>query len=79
MLKSLYATVADPGFPVGGGGGEPLGGGTDLRRGHFSVKMYAKTKELDPVWGRGAHRRRPPGSANMLSHKFVRKMQVSGQ
>ena len=28
--------VADPGFPVGGGG-------VDLRRGCFSAKMYAKT------------------------------------
>ena len=23
----------------------------DLRRGHFSVKMYAKTKELGPIGG----------------------------
>ena len=36
----------------------PLGdadslGGTDVRRGHFSAKTCAKTKELDPVgsWG----------------------------
>ena len=41
-------TVADPGFPVGGGGG---GGGVDLRCGHFSVKMYAETKELGPTGG----------------------------
>ena len=52
------STVADPGFPVGGGA-EPLGGGADLQRGCFSVKTYAKTKELDPVGG-GARRRRPP-------------------
>ena len=32
--------------PVGGWGGV-----TGLRRGHFSVKMYAKTKELGPVGG----------------------------
>ena len=38
--------MADPGFPVGGGGG-----GTDLRRRHFSAEMYAKTKELGPVVG----------------------------
>ena len=39
--------VADPGFPIGGGGG------TDLRCGHFSVKTCVKTKELDPVGGGG--------------------------
>ena len=44
--------VTDPGFPMGGGGGgaEPLGG-TNLWCGHFSAKMYAKMKELDPVRG----------------------------
>ena len=42
-------SVADPGFPVGGGA-EPLGG-TDLRCGCFSAKTYAKMKELDPVGG----------------------------
>ena len=26
-LKELWHTVADPGFPVGGGGADPLGGG----------------------------------------------------
>ena len=44
--------MADPGFPVGVCG--PVGGGggdVDLRRGHFSVKMYAKMKELGPVGG----------------------------
>ena len=41
-------TGADPGFPVGGV--DPLGG-VDLRRGHFSVKMYVKTKELGPIGG----------------------------
>ena len=39
-------TVADPGFPVGGGG-------ADLQRGCFSAKTYVKMKELDPVGGRG--------------------------
>ena len=28
----------------------PLGG-MDLQRGHFLVKMYAKTKELGPIGG----------------------------
>ena len=46
--KTLRTTVADPGFPVGGGGG----GGANLRRRRFSVKMYAKMKELGPVGGR---------------------------
>ena len=32
-------------FPLGGGGG------ADLRRIHFLVKMYAKMKEIDPVGG----------------------------
>ena len=40
--------VADPGFPVGGC---TRWGGVDLRHGHFSVKMYAKTKELGPMGG----------------------------
>ena len=48
-------TVADPGFPGWGG--------ANLRRVHFSVKMYAKTKEMDPVGGR-APAAPPPGSAN---------------
>ena len=48
----FYKAVADPGFPVGGGG-------VDLRRGCFSVKMYAKTKELGPIGG-GVRPVRPP-------------------
>ena len=27
------------------------GGGVHLRHGHFSVKMYVKTKELGPIGG----------------------------
>ena len=55
-------SVADPGFPVGGGT-DPLGGGANLWRIHFSVKTYVKMKEIDPVGGGGAlwH---PPESAN---------------
>ena len=37
---AISLPVADPGFPVGG---------ADLQRVRFSVKTYAKTKELDPV------------------------------
>ena len=55
------SSVADPGFPVGGGG-------ADLRRGCFSAKTNVKTKELDPVEG-DTRRRRPPGSAN--GHKYI--------
>ena len=45
IRSSLFCyvnAVADPVFPVGG---------ADLRRGCFSEKTYAKTKELDPVGG----------------------------
>ena len=38
----------DPGFPRGGHGRI---WGVGLQRGHFSVKMYVKTKELGPVGG----------------------------
>ena len=44
--------MEDPGFPVGGHA--PVKGGVDLRHGHFSVKMYVKTKELGPMGGGGA-------------------------
>ena len=50
-------------FPFGGA--DPLGEGggvADLPCGRFSVKMYAKMKELGPVWG--GMRRAPPRSAN---------------
>ena len=70
MSKQIPVTVADPGFPVGGGvhplgaGVDPLGAGVDLRCGHFSVKMYAKTKELGPIGGRAPGTPPPPRSAN---------------
>ena len=47
-LQSIF-TVADPGFPVGGA--PTRWGGANLRRIHFSAKMYVKTKEIDPVGG----------------------------
>ena len=34
------------------GGADPLGG-ANLRCGHFSAKMYVKTKELGPIVGGG--------------------------
>ena len=50
----------DPGFSVGGAwthfGG---GGGFGLQHGHFSVKMYAKMKELGPIGGACAGTRPP--------------------
>ena len=45
------------------GGRAPIRGGVDLRRRCFSVKMYAKMKELGPV-GEGVRPARPPRSAN---------------
>ena len=47
------------------GGMHPLGGGVDLRRRRFSVKMYAKMKELGPIGG-GVRPARPPRPANAL-------------
>ena len=48
---SSHEAVADPGFSIGGGDADPLGG-TDLQRGHFLAEMYTKMKELGPVGGR---------------------------
>ena len=52
--------MADPGFPMGGRG--PV-------RGHFSAKMYVKTKELGPIGG--VHPAHPPRSANGMWSKYV--------
>ena len=41
-------------FPSGGSRISHWRGGADLRRGRFLAKMYAKTKELDPIGGQGA-------------------------
>ena len=46
----------------------------NLRRVHFSVKMYVKTKEIDPVGevGVGGHAlAAPPGSANASSSIYL--------
>ena len=49
----------------------PILGGFGLQRGHFSVKMYAKTKELGPVGGRAPAR--PPRSAhaNFIYYSYL--------
>ena len=65
-------SVADPGFPVGRT--PTRWGGANLRCIHFLVKMYAKTKEIDPVGG--ARRRRPldpPVSVELHSHYAVHR------
>ena len=59
--------VANPGSPAGGGGGggrRTIGGDAGLRHGCFSVKMYAKMKELDPIGGAHASGA-PAGFANV--------------
>ena len=50
-------TVADPGFPIGWGVPSHCGG-TDLRRGCFSVKT-CENERIGFCW-EGTHRRRPP-------------------
>ena len=65
-------SVADPGFPVGGRA--PVSGGVDLRRGHFSVKMYAKTKELGPIGGHVPGT--PPRSANASVRAIIERGKV---
>ena len=50
MVNLNSHTGPDPGFSVGGRG--PILGGFGLQCGHFSVKMYAKMKELGNLGGR---------------------------
>ena len=52
------------------GGVHPLGG-MDLRCGCFSLKMYAKTKELGPI-GVACVRHAPPRSASDMYNKTQR-------
>ena len=49
------------------GGVDPFWGGFGLQCGHFSVKMYAKTKELGPV---GACAGTPPRYAYECVRQF---------
>ena len=76
ITKILYTSVADPGFPIGG---VPTNwGGADLWHVHFLVKMYAKTKEMDPVGGGGGtHWRYPPGSTNVFQSCFISTMIIN--
>ena len=50
--------VADPGFPVGGGGADLVGGVPTPEAATFRKICMSKQKNLDP-WG-GARRRCPP-------------------
>ena len=58
-------TVADPGFPVGGGV-DLVRGAVDPRGGYVSKILHVKTKESGPVGG-GARRARPPLDPPMLN------------
>ena len=49
----ILISVADPGFPVGGGV-NLVGGSVDSRGGYVSKILYVKTKELGPLGGRTA-------------------------
>ena len=51
-------SVADPGFPVGGGV-DLVGRAVDPRGGYVSKILHVKMKESGPVGG-GARRARPP-------------------
>ena len=62
-------TVADPGFPVGGGV-DLVVGGVNSRDSYVSKILYVKTKELRPLGG-GARQTRPPRSANDIYHHLL--------
>ena len=59
MCKLDSHSVADPGFPIGGGGVDLVGRAVDPRGGYISKILHVKTKESGPVGG-GARRARPP-------------------
>ena len=65
ISKTLYVTVADPGFPVGGRG--PRREGVDLRGSYVTKILCLKTKESGPVAGRAPGT--PPKSANVSKRK----------
>ena len=43
--------------------------GGSRKRGHFSVKMYAKTKELGPIGGACAGHAPPPDSPMVINNQ----------
>ena len=57
-MQYAMLSVADPGFPVGGGV-DLVGGGVDSRGSYVSKILYVKMKELGPLGG-GGTRRVPP-------------------
>ena len=68
-LRNNWAvSVADPGFPVGGGV-DLVGGGVDSRGGYVLKILYVKTKELGPLGG-GARRARLPLDPPMRFNSF---------
>ena len=65
VQRDLHSiTVADPGFPVGGGGVDLVWGAVDPRGGYVSKILHVKMKESGPVGG-GARRARPPLDPSM--------------
>ena len=56
----------------GGGGALTRLGGANLQHVHFLPKMYAKTKEMDPVGGGGAHASGTPLDLPMHWYQMVR-------
>ena len=54
------SVLSDYDMDASGGSRISRSGGVDLRRGHFSVKMYAKTKELGPIGGGACPAHAPP-------------------
>ena len=66
-LVRMYS-VADPGFPVGGGV-DLIRGAVDPRGSYVSKILHVKTKESGPVGG-GARRARPPLDPPMVLVTF---------
>ena len=59
-LSSIDLSVADPGFPRGGGTNSPRGGGGGAPTYHFA-KFSQKLHEIERIWARGGARpSRPP-------------------
>ena len=71
LLFSLYRSVADPGFPVGGGGVDLVRGAVDPRGGYVSKILHVKTKESGPVGGGARAGRAPPRSANVDNYIMI--------